>query len=484
MNYWAREPFEAFIRDNHFEVIDPGPLQAPILAFKLTRNEKLEIVINTVGDDETDTSMQLNYSDAHRAGTVRINDDKVVLQSVNMTTVTLSGIGSRSAVSSHNYDTGKREVREEAKIHEVFAEFSTVGQSAFTIDWLENVTDFYIWPDGIIKKTESLQTLAFGREDDALTLVHKKNDFLSGRNALHLTVAGIEFYLCTSKHKKSDDQIKPGFILYRGTPDNNTRRKIRSVLSFSLGAYLVYLGRSTYTPEWKLTSFKAVTAYSIDKKVFELPTMPPTFLSSRGRNEIYHAQISRLVSGLYQNYDDLQFGSLNWAYWHALCAPLHIAAVHFGAAIEALQRRYVAVHAKDFPTKLISIKDKWTEFSGGINATIDALDIAPSARETMKLNVGLLNQVPRRAITDELLKRLGLVLSEDEIEAWKRRHDAAHGNDIDPEDYPGMIRDVKLLKVLFHRMLLKIVDGSDQYFDYASLDFPLRRLSDPVPSQD
>jgi hypothetical protein len=28
-------------------------------------------------------------------------------------------------------------------------------------------------------------------------------------------------------------------------------------------------------------------------------------------------------------------------------------------------------------------------------------------------------------------------------------------------------------------MLLKIVDGSDQYYDYASLNFPLRPLAAP-----
>jgi hypothetical protein len=46
---------------------------------------------------------------------------------------------------------------------------------------------------------------------------------------------------------------------------------------------------------------------------------------------------------------------------------------------------------------------------------------------------------------------------------------------------PEIIRDTKLLKVLFHRMLLKIVDGSDHYYDYASLDFPIRNLREPVP---
>ncbi len=44
--------------------------------------------------------------------------------------------------------------------------------------------------------------------------------------------------------------------------------------------------------------------------------------------------------------------------------------------------------------------------------------------------------MPRRVTTDELLKRIGIELGGDEEKAWKRRHDAAHGNDMAPEDAP------------------------------------------------
>jgi hypothetical protein len=41
---------------------------------------------------------------------------------------------------------------------------------------------------------------------------------------------------------------------------------------------------------------------------------------------------------------------------------------------------------------------------------------------------------------------------------------------------------MKLLKGLFHRMLLGISNATDSYVDYASLDHPCRRLQDPPPS--
>lgn len=482
MNYWAREPFGSFINDGDFRFTDAGPLHTPVLAFSIRRNDKLEIVLEAVGDDETKSNLVLERAGYHRAGTVRQNTDSAILKNIAGTTVTLSGVSPRSTTSFHNVKTGKREVRQEVTIHEVSAELLPADRGAYTIDFLENVSSrYYLWPDVVVNKIETIHTRTFGREAGALAMSHNSEDYSSGRSAIKLTVSGVEFYLCSTSHNKEGDQFQPGYILFTGTPDKDFRHKIRAILSFTLGMYLVYLGTATYSGDWRLTSFQSFTAYSIDKKAFDLPVMPPSLLGDRAHNEPSHGPVARLVNALYTHYDDLQFGSLSWAYWHALCAPLHIAAVHFGAAIEALQRRYVAKHSKDFPTKLVSHKGKWDVFAAMVNAEIEKLDISDDAKNLMKANTGLLNQVPRRVTTEELLNKTGLVLGEDESRAWKGRHDAAHGNDTTSDATSGMIRNNKLLKVIFHRMLLKAIDGSDQYYDYASLDFPLRPLADPVP---
>jgi hypothetical protein len=46
-----------------------------------------------------------------------------------------------------------------------------------------------------------------------------------------------------------------------------------------------------------------------------------------------------------------------------------------------------------------------------------------------------------------------------------------------------VIRDIKLLKVMFHRMLLRMVNGADSYTDYVTPGFPNRQLAEQVPSQ-
>jgi hypothetical protein len=45
-----------------------------------------------------------------------------------------------------------------------------------------------------------------------------------------------------------------------------------------------------------------------------------------------------------------------------------------------------------------------------------------------------------------------------------------------------VIRDIKLLKVMFHRMVLRIINGADTYHDYATPGFPIRKLADPGAS--
>jgi hypothetical protein len=72
----------------------------------------------------------------------------------------------------------------------------------------------------------------------------------------------------------------------------------------------------------------------------------------------------------------------------------------------------------------------------------------------------------------------------EEALAWKRRNDAAHGNEMEAGVELSLIQDNKLLKVVFHRMLLRITNASDLYFDYATPGFPMRRLIDPASSRD
>ena len=163
-----------------------------------------------------------------------------------------------------------------------------------------------------------------------------------------MVINGVELYLSVADFRDTKVGIKPGYILYVGNPDDAVRKKIRNVIAFCLGNYLVHLGCTTLCQDFQIVSLNAVSAFSISGRVFELPVLPPAPLGKKYEHEVDQDIASKMVNAIYAKYDDLRFGELSWAYWHALCAPVHMAAAHFGAAIEALQRTYMERYPAKF----------------------------------------------------------------------------------------------------------------------------------------
>ena len=114
---------------------------------------------------------------------------------------------------------------------------------------------------------------------------------------------------------------------------------------------------------------------------------------------------------------------------------------------------------------------------------ISKVEIPEEKKNALRKNVGGLNRVHQRDIMEAVLKDIGIAPGLDERQAWRRRNDAAHGIAMETGEELETIRDIKLLKVMFHRMVLRIINGADTYRDYATQGFPIRKLADPVPSQ-
>jgi hypothetical protein len=212
-----------------------------------------------------------------------------------------------------------------------------------------------------------------------------------------------------------------------------------------------------------------------------LVVLPPAPMGARWKHEIDRVPFTRLVNAVFHNYEALDFGNLSWAYWHALCATPHIASVHFGAAIEMLLRQYAATKPDQFPRGIIADRTIWKHLSGQVEEAVARLEIPEEKKNALRENIGGLNRVHQRDIMEAILKDIGIVLGLDESQAWKRRNDAAHGIAMETGEELDVILDIKLLKVMFHRMVLRIVNGADTYHDYATPGFPIRKLAEPVP---
>ncbi len=390
----------------------------------------------------------------------------------------VGGVQPRSWTTSFHGDAVMGELREECSVHSVKGTIDPHRGPRYVIDWLANVGDVFLWPNMSDDESEITKTLTFRAGDNEPVLRTVQKNTSGSRNCVKLSVDGCELYLCVAKSERPKRVSKPGFILYIGIPSDDFRDKVRRCLSFSLGGYFVYLGNSSFCDDWSLASFEAVSAYSLGGKAFELPFMPPSPLGTRYEWEIDRNILSHMVNSLYSHYDALGFGRLSRAYWHARCATAHIAAVHFGAAVEALQRRHLRANRGALKTKLLE-GDEWKCMKASMESTISESAVSDDVKTVLKNKLNELNAVPESLRTERLLKLLQLELGEREKKAWTRRNVAAHGSEA--EEDVDLIRDITILRLRFHRMLLSLTKASDFYYDYFSLGRPIRKLAEPIP---
>ena len=230
-----------------------------------------------------------------------------------------------------------------------------------------------------------------------------------------------------------------------------------------------------------LRSFLLVDGNRMGERLFELPPMPPAPLEQWCEGEVDPQTLSRVVSGLYASSDTLNFRSLSWQYWHAVSAPAHIAAAHYGAAVEALRTAYKEAHAAKFRTRIVADQARWDALHAKILAAVDESTLdEDDVKALIKRKLLHLNDMPASMVSGQVFGVLGLEMSATERKAWRSRNTAAHGSSV-KDDAVETIKHAKLLRMLFHRLLLKMTGGSDAYRDYHTVGHPARRLEEPVP---
>jgi hypothetical protein len=370
--------------------------------------------------------------------------------------------------------------REETQVHIAKTTNPKGATAAYVIDWLENLPSSpFVWPavSRMTSKTTSKRAIAL---EDGITITRDSDGYRSSHNTAKLTVDGCTFYVCALDREDQPAALKPGCIVFDGTPDDLFRKKVRTALSFALGLYLVDLGTSHYDSEWVPVTTLARSAYSLGRRAFDMGPGQLAPLGPRFLNELNSAQLTRAMTAFVAVYETLDLANLSWSYWHACAATPHIAPAHFGAAIEALQSAYIksrpGVIATDWAPR-----GAWRTLRGDLAAVIDGAGISDEAKEALKGKLATLNKTDQRPRLKAVMASLGLRLGRDEGDAWRRRNKAAHGEPTREGEELATIRDTKLLKGLFHRMLLRITNAADLYIDYTSPGFDYRRLETAPP---
>ena len=347
--------------------------------------------------------------------------------------------------------------------------------SIHTIEWICNVPSGFIWPSRTKAEKNSLYTHRIGDGDAAVTLTSTGWSG-GGTSTLHLCVDGIDLYLLQSEN--SDQPRRPGQIVYKGCHSEDTRKRIRLCLSFVLGLPLVYCGHTDYSADWHPTFMKAHDAMTIGGAMFALYDLPPYPINDRQyANMLDETSLNQIINSIYIKYDELHFDNLSWAYWYAVCAPVHTAAVYFGGVVEQLQKTAMIPFRAD--RKGLLDDAVWRELLAEIRTKMVNMDLPSDVLSVIRNKIEQINQLPQNIALKRLLERLGLQVGAAELNAWKHRNLAAHGaisdNAID------VILNAKLLKLLFHRLIAAVTFCSDRYIDYYNYDFSVRLLIEAVP---
>jgi hypothetical protein len=466
---WKNQAIE-ILNEPGWRVADIGPLHGDIGTFKIRRDQALTLFIDTEAvRGRSFPGRQV------RPGTARINSDKVLVESSSGAKAVLSGVDARTRVESGNT------VRENGRVHELTIALPKAGPAAHTIEWVENLPSHHIWPNIIESVEGSKASIAF--TDKRVTVVDPEAKLGTGRQAAILNIAGHRLCIWGPRAVIEGPTPRSGRIIYEGVPDELTRKKFRTALSFAFGTYLVETGHTIFDKDWHALSATARSAYSLGGRASELSIQPLMWLSDRNADfDIGLVSLTRMVERLFAAYDALDLANLSWAYWHARTAPPHIAPAHFGSAIEALQRSYGKLHTGAIQTRILA-DAKWTELLEAFSYVFAKAHISgeDTAVLTEQIKSGV-NYVPKRDQLKAFADLLKIKLGKDEDTAWKRRNKSAHGIPIKEGKELEAIRDTQLLMVLFHRMFLATTGAADFYLDYCSPGIPRRLLREPVPS--
>lgn len=479
MTAWLWECFDTYLNSGSFKVTDPESVVGPVREISIRRlaNDELELTIVASGH------ASLNDDDHELPGAMRMLTEQIKFTGQK----NLSGYEAIAEAvcwrrKSNDIDPmgGKRHTRR-YYVGTVSITRSSPPPVAFTIDWLSNVDDkSCTWLGGLINDRRDITEFrTIGEGSSRVTL---NGSGVGGRDngypaALEMVIGGVRLFVCASKEGPMDRW--PGYILYEGAPDDEFRRRVREVVGFTLGSGLVWLGSTALDQDSQFVWTHAQSASPFGRRWVD-PADPPAPLSKQGEVYVEQGAVERIASALFNHYDELDFGVLSWNYWFAVNAPGHMAAAHFGAAIEALERVYRDANPDFEPVGPIKVKGLEDSVRSALKKCINALKLDHSLANPLKSKICDFNRPSGESAREQLMERLGLGWGAAEDAAWERRNVAAHGKARRPGDSIPTARDIVILGTILNRMVLKIADASPTYIDRYTPGYRVRALSQPI----
>jgi len=311
--------------------------------------------------------------------------------------------------------------------------------------------------------------------DDGVKIINRKSHSRSHGSYASIILDEKKYYLYM--------RDESAFILteYNSERNRSDWQKILNCISFAFGRYFTLLGRSIFNENWQRNISQEFSAYTEKGALcHDISSQPSPLgrLNDNGTislNLIDSDRLSRFISNMLRLYDEYNFDYLTFVYFYGYHMPVHLSPVIYAAAVEALMGR---IGAK-ISSNVIDDKPKVRLIRKNFKQLIDYCELSDNQKSDLKGNIDRINFRPIKEQIRIFCEREGLVFSDIEKTAWNRRNSIAHGRFEDQRDIQSTIKDVRILRILMVRVMLSLFDDDWCYFDYSSLNFPIRIIKDP-----
>lgn len=475
MTAWLWECFADYLNGGGFEINNPGPVIGPVSEISIRRLGNGELELTTI------STRHAPIKDDHvLPGSVLSLTEQISFTGHGGYEAVAKGVHWRSRSNGGDLVGGPRHTAQ-YYVSQIAITRPSPPPVAFTIDWLNNVDrESCHWLGGsICDRREIVETRTIGERSSGVTLTGSGIGSRMGSYSavLEMVIGSVRLFVCASKEGPKDRW--PGYILYEGAPDDEFRQRVREVIGFTLGSGLVWLGSTALDKDSQFVWTCALSASPFGREVVEAAD-PPAPLSQRMENTFEQETVGRVASAIFEHYDELDFRALSWNYWFAVNAPGHMAAGHFGAAIEALEKAYFKAHPGFKATGPIKGRKLAKRVRDALRKCVDDLKLDEDVSRQLHIKIDGLNHPSGSSARQQLMERLGLGWGAAENAAWLRRNAAAHGAVRRPEDGIPTIRDNVILRTILNRMVLKIAGASPTYIDRYTPGYRVRALTQPI----
>lgn len=266
----------------------------------------------------------------------------------------------------------------------------------------------------------------------------------------------------------------------RGTvPDRQQRVAIAEFVGFVLGRRLLNVGYTQYdksgTPIIEMVTGPLTTS---TVAMCMADTLPPIPINYRYDNGDIEAVLTKLLPAYIAQREDRAFEDAMWRYDLARFLPVGVDLPVIAAAVEGVANRWLSAN---------KVKREYLDdeaFSERVSASIDKIEsnLQDLSAEYRKIILNKMRRANGAGPNESPLiffDHIGLKVGDFEKKAIQERNRLVHGGSAQPKDLDKAGKLAMAYRILFARMLLKLLGYDGTYFDYATLGCPSRDLNDP-----